>query len=638
MDETDFKADSNADFERRYPLDDATYKRIFPKRGILKEVAEARPHVPYAQGDPEGKIPEYAGWGDEQKQWIRDITRHSGGIIMVRNPALPATAPKTGNFWEDEEAGWGTHGAPIPAEIRPDEPVIKYHKPHAHPPTWTPDMDLKWRDHLNNPPEDGDAPKKLRGLWEYKTLYPDTPEEQLTPEQRLTEREQYDLCHEDPETRHSHVDPAKYIHPTNHFPEYFYPGWIPLKAFTGDLPRNPATTRVRAHAAAWRKHLAEEFPGKTFTPEQEWKRWHKGWKRWLESEGYAKKFRYTTASGREVVTDSPKKPPWLKALGPRGRVVDGAWKPTRELTKEEKFHSDRYKLWASWHQRRRRHADLFPQARRLDMNPSKRARQLFEDACNGGVLYFVLEGCLKADAVLSAGAAAVSVPAVGQWHTPDLELFAEKVRGAARVVVLTDSDWNKTPEVHRAATECVAWFRAHGVNAFHGAPDALPDLPKTGIDDWLDLTATPRRSLDDIGYPVRKVDEQECRDAVIERLAEYKSEHARNREAYPSLGVKKDDIIRAHWWFVHQLRAVAVGASYSKERLAKFMSGKVRVDATDRKRAQRARAALERLGLIQLMRAQTFASNGVSIAPVYDVCGFTYYVFTVTQDQLCDAL
>jgi hypothetical protein len=123
---------------------------------------------------------------------------------------------------------------------------------------------------------------------------------------------------------------------------------------------------------------------------------------------------------------------------------------------------------------------------------------------------------------------------------------------------------------------------------------------------------------------------------VLERFAEYQSEHARDRETYPSLGVKKADLVRAHWWFVLQLRAEAAEAPYSKERLAKFISGKVRVDVADRKRAQRARQALERLGLIQLIRDQAVTPKGANLAPVYAVRGFIYSVFTVTQDQLRD--
>lgn len=666
MDETDF--------ERRYPLDDATWKRIFQPRGIRKEVAEARPHVPYAQGDPGGLIQEWAGWGEEQAAWLRMITKHSGGIIMVRNPALPATAPKTGRFWDDEEAGWGTHGAPIPAEIRPDEPVAtNYARPHHHPPVWPapsgwrcqldtckdPKCGMRsWvREHLgkylNTPPEE--APKKLKGL----------------REGLLTEREQYDLSHESPEEDHQHVDPAKYIHPTDHFPEYNYPGWIPPRAFTEDVPR------YRSRVAAWREHLAKEFPGKTFTLKQEWKRWHEGWKLWLERNGYAEKFRYTatirgledfyTPGGHddpgnkyEVVTASPKTPPWVKALGPRGRVIHGQWEATRELTKQEKFYTNRYIRWVSWAQSRQRYADTFPHARRLDMHPSKRARQLFEEACSGGILFFVLESCLKADAVLSAGYAAVSVPAVGQWHAPELELFAEKVKGAAWVIVLSDSDWGKTIEVHRAATDCVEWFRAHGVNAIHGAPPALPELPKTGIDDWLNLTAVPRRSLLDIDFPVRDTDEQESRDTVYKALAELeerdkplKAERARIRKSYPkkqaekliretcpTSGVNKNDVVRAHWWFVLQLRGdgLGVGVSYSAERLAKFMTGKVRVNTAELKRAQRARRTLEGLGLIRLVQEQTFSHEGASIAPVYEVYGFAYSLHTVSLHQLREAL
>ena len=152
---------------------------------------------------------------------------------------------------------------------------------------------------------------------------------------------------------------------------------------------------------------------------------------------------------------------------------------------------------------------MFPRGaigKRLDMHPM--ARPLFERAvAEGGPVYYALEGCLKADAILSAGYAVFSVPAVGMWKPAELEAFAAQLRGV-KVYVVADADALPHPE-RCVKEDCkrkpgesnldvltfgleTAWqLRQWGADAEFVAPPPIrldgseyPDC-KTGVDDFL---------------------------------------------------------------------------------------------------------------------------------------------------------
>jgi hypothetical protein len=118
-------------------------------------------------------------------------------------------------------------------------------------------------------------------------------------------------------------------------------------------------------------------------------------------------------------------------------------------------------------------------ARRLDEHPN--AWPLFRDPRR---VFFVIEGCIKADAVLSAGEAVFSVPSVTLWRAPELDEFAPRLRGVL-VYIVPDSDWYGNDAVLTQAMFCRSYLRRLGVNTHIAAPPPAPDGGKRGIDDHL---------------------------------------------------------------------------------------------------------------------------------------------------------
>ena len=88
-------------------------------------------------------------------------------------------------------------------------------------------------------------------------------------------------------------------------------------------------------------------------------------------------------------------------------------------------------------------------AMRLDMHPD--AVKKFHTAT---VVFYNIEGCLKADSILGTGHAVFSVPAVGQWDAEELPQFIKRYLKGKTVVVVPDADWRSKPEVVTQARLC----------------------------------------------------------------------------------------------------------------------------------------------------------------------------------------
>jgi hypothetical protein len=127
-------------------------------------------------------------------------------------------------------------------------------------------------------------------------------------------------------------------------------------------------------------------------------------------------------------------------------------------------------------------------ARRLDMHPM--AREKFKDARR---VFFAIEGCLKADAVLSKGAAVFSVPSVTLWDAPELERFIHHFLRGKQVIIVPDADWYHNGKVFEQAMLCRTFLRRHGIDAHvaappldHGGNPIEHDGQKLkGVDDFL---------------------------------------------------------------------------------------------------------------------------------------------------------
>jgi hypothetical protein len=125
-------------------------------------------------------------------------------------------------------------------------------------------------------------------------------------------------------------------------------------------------------------------------------------------------------------------------------------------------------------------------AKRVDLHPLAWSR--FSKATR---VFFVIEGCLKSDAVLSAGAAVISVPSVTLWNTQEIHAVARGLRDK-EVYIVPDADWldpNK-PEVMKQAMFLRTFLRRRGVPDTHVAAPPYDLHVKTkgktkGIDDFL---------------------------------------------------------------------------------------------------------------------------------------------------------
>jgi hypothetical protein len=112
---------------------------------------------------------------------------------------------------------------------------------------------------------------------------------------------------------------------------------------------------------------------------------------------------------------------------------------------------------------------------RLDMHPL--AVPLLEEARD---VYFVIEGCLKADAVLSTvldtgePSTVFSVPSVTLWQAEELEDFARERLQGKRVVIVPDSDWVENDAVRTQAFRLQEVLRGWGTDACVAAPTPEP--------------------------------------------------------------------------------------------------------------------------------------------------------------------
>jgi hypothetical protein len=139
---------------------------------------------------------------------------------------------------------------------------------------------------------------------------------------------------------------------------------------------------------------------------------------------------------------------------------------------------------------------LFPKdhkAKFIDCHPMARNRIRKGKAPH----YYCLEGSLNADAVLSAGAPAYSVPGVAMWDAENLWDLLPSMRKAPAVSIVTDNDWRTNPAVALQARQARELLVSKGVSAIAVAPPLWMPT-KSGVGDLLaahhaleDLEAVP---------------------------------------------------------------------------------------------------------------------------------------------------
>jgi hypothetical protein len=120
------------------------------------------------------------------------------------------------------------------------------------------------------------------------------------------------------------------------------------------------------------------------------------------------------------------------------------------------------------------------EAKRIDLHPL--ARRLLPDA---EVVFFVLEGTPKTDAVLSAGGVAFGVPSVTCWTSEELITFAHKYLRGKTVLVVPDGDWFTNWQVERQALKIRTLLRRRGIEAHVCAPPYDAEPFHKAVDDHL---------------------------------------------------------------------------------------------------------------------------------------------------------
>lgn len=198
-------------------------------------------------------------------------------------------------------------------------------------------------------------------------------------------------------------------------------------------------------------------------------------------------------------------------------------------------------------------------------------------------VFFVIEGSVKTDAILSAGEAAFGVPSVTLWDAPELDGFLNAMRlHEKQVVVVPDADWVDNPLVSSQAWLLRTYLRERGVAAVVAAPPLLGGRIMVdpvfgalkGVDDFL----AAGHSLDELAVLERETDRSVAGLAVFERCWGGMREMTRARDALVSLPLYADD----------------------DGRLYRNISAFGRILGCGRERARNAIADLARLGLIEV--------------------------------------
>ena len=164
-------------------------------------------------------------------------------------------------------------------------------------------------------------------------------------------------------------------------------------------------------------------------------------------------------------------------------------------------------------------------ARRLDIHPM--ALERLEAA---EVVYFALEGVLKADAILSAiiregrNESVFDVPSVSLWHAKELKGFARNYLKGKTVIIVPDADWIDNDLVIAHARSAEIFLRKLGIRCYVAAPplgednkmlrNASGDKLK-GVDDYLaegysldSLAVMQRSDSPEIVYERRRLEDR----------------------------------------------------------------------------------------------------------------------------------
>jgi len=173
---------------------------------------------------------------------------------------------------------------------------------------------------------------------------------------------------------------------------------------------------------------------------------------------------------------------------------DGAFAHHHDEVKTYKRHPDRLRKHLDRHEHPEGTVGLHVHAYRVaDPTAPKMAQRIdahslaVELIRESPVVFYGIEGCLKADAILADGGAPISVPSVGQWDAAELEDVADAYLRDKTVVVVCDADWHDNRLVINEARLCESWLRRFGVSKTYVAapPPRFHGKNTKGVDDLI---------------------------------------------------------------------------------------------------------------------------------------------------------
>jgi hypothetical protein len=208
---------------------------------------------------------------------------------------------------------------------------------------------------------------------------------------------------------------------------------------------------------------------------------------------------FRRSDGKYMMWPAPRKLERVKLNHLRYRTVDSLVEHLleehdrdAELPQAEEDH---------FHEREVKDRDVEPPEKRLDMHPRSLNRMLHRHLREQqDRVFFVIEGAVKADALMDAGEVSFDVPSVTLWDSPDLEPFAREYLRGVPTYITPDSDWASNPQVATQAFAAKLALERYGAIAYvaaptpsrssklcaHGRPRrSCKEHRKRGVDDFL---------------------------------------------------------------------------------------------------------------------------------------------------------
>lgn len=158
-------------------------------------------------------------------------------------------------------------------------------------------------------------------------------------------------------------------------------------------------------------------------------------------------------------------------------------------------HEQEFEAWES-HEHFNKVKDIKHYNDRIDVHP-----WALERLDKAELVFFGIEGCPKADSMLQnildtgINASVVSVPAIGMWNAPELEIVCRRVLSGKVIVIVPDGDWVDNVHVINQARVFQSRLMEYGLeNVYVAAPPA--ELGEDGKYHVVEVWYEPDQSME----------------------------------------------------------------------------------------------------------------------------------------------